>query len=95
MAESLDCGALAPSTVSIDQKYQKKLYRFAAANGRYRTRVSYRRRTMPKSYAQDPRERVIEEAVEMGTSRHEAANRDHRGSTPRRAERAMISTYLR
>jgi transposase len=31
-------------------------------------------RTMPKSYSQDLRERVIE-AVEMGASRHEAADR--------------------
>src|SRR5262245_24593497 len=34
----------------------------------------FRRRAMPKSYSADLRERVIE-AVEMGASRHEAADR--------------------
>src|SRR3954451_20354726 len=34
----------------------------------------FRRRAMPKSYSADLRERVIE-AVEMGASRHEAAER--------------------
>jgi transposase len=34
----------------------------------------FRRRTMPRSYSADLRERVIE-AVEMGASRHEAADR--------------------
>jgi transposase len=34
----------------------------------------YRGRAMPKSYSADLRERVIE-AIEMGASRHEAADR--------------------